>query len=130
MRNSLHALWIFVALGLAACGGGDEESEGEQLCRSLKDKVEECDLDVDTSGGCNPNPSDQVLCAGRCAVKVSCEELVGPPQDNPYYRCMVVCSGGSEEDFICADGSGFLPQEGVCDGTEQCHDGSDEAECD
>lgn len=122
----LHYRLLFLAAVACGCGDDDEES---QLCQDLRAKITECNLDIDTSRGCNASPSEDVECAARCLVEAQCTDIVGPPSANPYYQCNAACVGASPDDFVCADGSGFLPQAGVCDGQLQCPDGSDEANC-
>jgi hypothetical protein len=119
---------LCVVVVAAGCGGSDD-SEVEALCDDLREKIRECNINVDTSGGCNTDASEAVKCSAQCIIDADCEQVTGAPQNNSFYECQAVCSGASPDDFICADGSGFLPQAGVCDGTEQCPDASDEADC-
>jgi hypothetical protein len=132
MQSMVRGWFVSILVGVAvgACGGGDDSSESDALCRDLGAKVEECNLNIDTSQGCVSNPSESAICAARCVVQAECSQLTGPPGDNSYYRCLTPCSGGDENSFICADGSGFLPGEARCDGASQCPDGSDERGCD
>jgi len=120
---------VVFALAAGACGSDSDTGENTALCEDLNAKVTECRLNIDISGSCKTDVAKEILCAAKCAVKASCAEITGPAMSNAYYQCLAVCSGGSADDFICADGSAFLPQRGVCDGAAQCPDGSDEANC-
>jgi len=122
------ACCVVVSL-LAACSGSDTDSESQALCDDLTAKVSECMIDVDTSMGCKSNLTEAEKCAAGCVIEAECADISGPVQNNPYYRCVAVCSGAGPDDFICSDGSGYLPPAGVCDGMPQCPDGSDEASC-
>jgi hypothetical protein len=120
------------ALATAACSSDSHSNKNDGVagvCEDVKAKVVECKLNVDTSGPCNANVDEVTVCSAKCAVKASCNEINGPPTGNAYYQCLAVCSGGSGDDFICADGTSFLAKAGVCDGVAQCPDGSDEASC-
>jgi hypothetical protein len=129
MRIALPVI-VVAAATVLGCAGKDEPTRAEVLCEEVRDKVVSCELNVDTSGQCNESVSEEVLCAGECTVAAECTELAAPPQNNAYHRCLAVCLGVGENAFVCADGWGYVEERGVCDGREDCPDGSDEADCD
>ena len=128
------ALAFLICATAFACGGENESSgpsEADVLCEALDKKVVECGLGTAVNCGVGE------ACM-RCAVDADCAQISGAVEGNPYYACLAECSGASLDDFICADGSGFVsrrgdadggPGGGVCDGIPQCPDGSDEATC-
>jgi Low-density lipoprotein receptor domain class A len=119
-----------VLIGFAAFGcGGDSSGGNADLCQKVKDKIAECHLNINTSGQCQSDPGEKVLCTSRCFANATCAEMALPATSNGYYRCIVACNGGGADDFICADGTASVKKQGVCDGTAQCPDGSDEASC-
>jgi hypothetical protein len=118
-------VWVLGLLGFA-CGA---ENDNEELCDQVRAKVAECRLNANVSGECREEASEAVLCGARCVANAECSQLTGAAANNPYYRCLALCSGAKADDFICNDGKGFLPKSGVCDGAAQCPDASDEAGC-
>jgi hypothetical protein len=129
MTSRILGFLIAVLLcGLSACGSDDDTNPNAQLCEDVRAKLQECNKPV-SSGQCREDVSEAVLCAARCTVAAECAQINAPATDNPYYRCVAECSGAPPDAFICADGSVFVAAQGVCDGTPQCPDGSDEANC-
>ena len=121
-----------IVIVVVACGGGGDEAEVdpvEQLCDDAKDKAEECNQALDTSGGCLTDPGEDVICSVRCMVDADCDQLFGPREKNSYYVCQATCDGLGPDDFLCDDVSGFLSPNGECNGVPECPDGSDEAAC-
>ncbi|HLV19531.1 MAG TPA: LDL receptor domain-containing protein [Polyangiaceae bacterium] len=125
MRAIVVLIGFASFFGVVACS--DDEDSAPQVCEDLANKLRECNLA--TMARCNADTSEDLLCAAQCMVDADCAQLTGPVEDNSYYRCVVICSGGTPDSFLCADGAGFVPPAAVCDGTAQCPDGSDEAEC-
>ena len=121
--------WIFVAVPLvcaAGCGSKDT-NKNSRVCGQVRDKIAECHLNG--VAACDQNTSDAVICSAQCLVDAQCAQITASAKNNPYYVCIAKCSGAAPGDFICYDGSGFLPKAGVCDGVRQCPDGSDESAC-
>lgn len=122
---------LSVVFTLLACGGSDEgSSENEKLCEDAKAKASECNI-ASAPQICNSNPSADIVCATRCMVNASCDEISRKVtgNDSAFDHCVVVCSGGNQDDFICADGAHFVAGAAQCDGIAHCPDGSDETGC-
>jgi len=70
-------------------------------------------------------------CMMACYVEASCDDLTalvcgtGEPSA-ALYACLSSCM---PEDFACQDGSDTIPGDWVCDGYDDCMDGSDEIDC-
>lgn len=122
------ARWIksfFACVMLAACSGGGDSAttSGDQACKDLQAKLDECHLVA--RGTCNTSQP----CAVECAAHADCTQLAAPAPSGSALSCIAACSGAGPTDFVCKDGSAFIAKAGVCDGRAQCHDGSDEAGC-
>ena len=114
---------MFALLVSAGCGSNKGTSAGDKACQDLQAKLDECHLQVKGSV-CNATEP----CSVECAAHADCSQLGATPTGS-YLACIATCSGASATDFVCKDASGFVHQGAVCDGTPQCLDGSDEANC-
>lgn len=125
MRHAIRIGMLVAPLCLAQCGG-DEESAGEKACKRVAAKLEECSLMLPVGSKCSAETSLEI-CAANCMADAPCAEISSDAIDTGYFRCTVECQGAGPDDFICASGTAYLPRAGVCNGTPQCPDGSDEA---
>ncbi len=70
-------------------------------------------------------------CLFACYLDASCDDLTtevcGTGDPSPtLWACMNLCES---QEFTCQDGSGTIPAEWICDGYDDCTDGSDEIGC-
>ncbi|RMG97899.1 MAG: hypothetical protein D6705_07520 [Deltaproteobacteria bacterium] len=87
--------------------------------------VEECVADLTDPSGYDEACVDDVWNDSAYDAWADCYV----PEFEKYIECERArgCSSG---EFSCADGSDTIPENWVCDGTEDCGDGSDEQNCD
>ena len=78
------------------------------------------------------------VCQGACVTAIAFAEMLTNDSCDEALNCGTFdfdtgqCVGGSEcgaSDFICADGVGCISATLLCDGDNDCADGSDEANC-
>jgi len=115
---------VLAAAAMLRCSEEGQSADGS-ICERAEEKLAECGLSYQEGTGCQSTPD----CVWMCAFDATCEELENTPPESEYVRCATECSEASAEDFVCADGRGSVIPAAVCDGEEQCRDGSDEAEC-
>lgn len=130
----LAGLAAFVALAWVGCDGdgGDATSDGQAACREIVAAQSACDLLSDGDVDCR---IFEVRHYGECAVEcvrpASCEDMRAQAcddADNEYARCLDRCQAVLAV-FECEDGT-QLDSERACDGTPDCDDATDEADCD
>jgi hypothetical protein len=111
VRCGLVSLAV-VASGVAACGEGDPS----QL--SINEQIE---LKQDLCGSRVTIPEG--TCQRKCWLAAPCADFSEGPSDDTG-RCL----GDCQTEFSC-DGTKRIPASWVCDGTDDCDDGSDETDC-
>ena len=123
-----------VALAWVGCDGegADATREGQAECREIVAAQRACDLLSDGEVDCRIFEARHYgECAVECVRPASCEDMRAQAcddTDNEYARCLDRCQAVFAV-FECGDGTA-LDSEQACDGTPDCDDGSDEADCD
>ena len=128
MKN-LILLTAVLALFAVGC---DDDDDGGNLCQSFGSKMDSCGLLSDGVYDCSDYAgTTEDVCRGNCLMGSSCDELEATfctaTPDADLVACMNACDTGDDE-FDCGDGE-TVPMSWVCDGEDDCADGSDEAGC-
>lgn len=117
----------------AGCGGKGETVDGGALCAKAKARFAECGFPnvanaLASSGACEEPTEADEKCATDCFLAAPCSalEALYCAQDITVAK---QCSDKCEPPpFKCASGES-VSDSSVCDGMEDCTDGSDEAGC-
>jgi hypothetical protein len=116
-RRSVHQRLALVAALLLPPACSDDR------CEQDLERVASCDR----SYSIDMCETAETRCAVHCDAKLDCAEYTYVDRDEPpewWQRCRAKC----QERFECASGAAVLAAF-VCDGSEDCADGSDELRC-
>ncbi len=109
-------------------------------CSAAKQKLQGCGL-IGTFGAfdCDEPNTPQERCMNSCAMSSACSDLYGMMCDQSDWTpsesmisCFEACGSRSDvdpTDFQCDTGDESVIHEWVCDGYNDCSDGSDESSC-
>jgi hypothetical protein len=109
--------WAWVLCVLAACGSKD----AAERCADDVASLESCDRVYRT----DPCANKTGRCAAGCFGRATCEELGRDEPPSWLSRCLLRCS----ESERCADDGHAIAASWLCDGENDCVDGSDERGC-
>ena len=102
----------------------EELAQLEELLGCVEMVMSEAQSCIDAITTCDDVQLDACLSQIDQSIE-SCDTFVN---DEHNSRINVACFGGAE-DFICMNGEEAIDGEWVCDGDEDCSDGSDEVNC-
>lgn len=129
-------LWPVVFLvASAGCGGDDDDDAESALCTEVQAKHDECGTGIDMLASCDSSsiPSEMECGMRECTLAIDCAEfreyMERQFMTTEHVACYRECGVMLSDTFDCADGSGQIPIQSQCDGTEGCPDGSDEVGC-
>ena len=130
------ALVLASLAGMASggCSSSDPSrsnaSAAKSYCDTLTEKQKSCGLRNDGKTDCVNYGDAAEECETGCVAAASCLDLTNyncSGNSPTMIACMARCVGLLP--FVCGDGSTMSPYS-RCDGSAQCADGSDEADCD
>ncbi len=116
--------------GTATTGGnGMQDADDAKLEADALAKLKKCQLDDGSDEGIE---DDTDRCLLKCLVAADCadfkELLCVENASNPAVSCWEACPGEPADGFPCKDGT-KIPHLSLCDGEDDCGDGSDEVGC-
>ncbi len=128
MRTSFLLSVVVLLATVFAAGCGDDDSYRDRFVS----KMRSCDLLTAGSVGSMDEPqSAEDRCFADCLLAASCEDLGAFVCETGVAPSLAACAQGCDSSsmFQCSDGSDVIEDYMVCDGYEDCADGSDEAGC-
>jgi hypothetical protein len=102
------------------------------MCQRYYEAARACGLLSEGRVNCSDwSMNAQEACEVRCVIDAPCEDVESVFCTWFPSEALEACYERCEElhGFACADGSGTVPLDWICDGWDDCTDGSDEAGC-